>query len=129
MILNNWRTRQIDFVQAYPQAPIEVNNLYMKIPKGFEIEGATKDEYLLHIRCNIYVQVQAGRVWNKYLVSKLMDIGFKCSMVDESIFFCGKVIYALYMDDSILAGPNDDELDQVICDMKSTGLELTKEVT
>ena len=119
--------RQIDFVQAYPQAPIEVDNLYMKIPRGFEIEGAAKDEYLLHIKHNIYGQVQAGRVWNKYLVGKLTDILFKQSMVDKSIIFCGNVIYALYMDDSILAGPDDDKLDKVICDMKSTGLELTEE--
>ena len=96
----------------------------MKIPRGFEIEGAAKDEYLLHTRCNIYGQVQAGRVWNEYLVSKLMDIGFKHSMVDENIF---KVIYTLYADDSILAGPNDDKLNQIIHDMKSAGLELTKE--
>ena len=54
MILNSWKTRQIDFVQAYPQAPVKVNNIYMKIPRGFEIEGAAKDEYLLHIRPNIY---------------------------------------------------------------------------
>ena len=45
----------------------------------------------------------------------------------QSIFFHGKVIYTLYTDDSILAGPNDDELNQVICDMKSTSLELTEE--
>ena len=74
VILNKWKTRQIDFVQAYPQAPVEVDNLYMKIPRGFEIEGAAKDEYLLHIRRNIYGQVQAGRVWNKCLVGKLIDI-------------------------------------------------------
>ena len=78
MILNSWRTRQIDFFQVYPQAPVKVDNLYMKIPRGFEIEGAAKEEYLLHIRCNINGQLEAGRVWNKYLVSKLMDIGFKC---------------------------------------------------
>ena len=128
VILSNWKMRQIDFVQAYPQAPIEVNNVYMKIPRGFEIEGAAKNEYLLHIKCSIYGQAQAGRVWNKYLVGKLTDIGFKWSMVDESIFFCRNVIYALYTDDSILARPNDDELDIVIHDMQSTGLELTRKV-
>ena len=127
VVLNNWKTRQIDFVQAYPQAPVEVDNLYMKIRRGFEIEGAAKNEYLLHIKRNIYGQVQAGRVWNKYLVGKLTDIGFKQSMVDESVIFRGNVIYALYTDDSILAGPDDDELDKVIRDMQSTGLELTEE--
>ena len=41
--------------------------------------------------------------------------------------FRGNVIYALYTGDSILAGPDDNELNKVICNMKSTGLELTKE--
>ena len=63
----------------------------------------------------------------KYLVGKLTDIGFKQSMVDKTVIFCGNVIYALYTDDSILASPDDNELNKVLCNMKSTGLELTKE--
>jgi hypothetical protein len=34
-LLNQWYTRQIDFVMAYPQAPVECD-IYMKLPKGIE---------------------------------------------------------------------------------------------
>jgi hypothetical protein len=34
--MNNWCTKQIDYVLAYPQSPVE-NTLYMVIPKGFEL--------------------------------------------------------------------------------------------
>ncbi len=37
----------------------------------------------------------------------------------------GKAIYILYMDDSILTGPDLRELDKIIDDMKQVGLELT----
>jgi Reverse transcriptase (RNA-dependent DNA polymerase) len=33
-----WVTRQLDFVLAFPQAPVETD-LYVEIPKGFLIEG------------------------------------------------------------------------------------------
>jgi Reverse transcriptase (RNA-dependent DNA polymerase) len=39
-IICGWKSTQIDFVLANPQAPVECE-LYMKVPKGFEIEGVT----------------------------------------------------------------------------------------
>jgi Reverse transcriptase (RNA-dependent DNA polymerase) len=36
-LLQGWHTGQLDYVQAYPQADIEVD-LYMQIPKGFEVK-------------------------------------------------------------------------------------------
>ena len=39
-LLFSWHTRQVDFVLAYPQAPVETP-LYMAIPKGFTMaDGA-----------------------------------------------------------------------------------------
>ena len=40
-IINQWIWIQIDFVLAFPQAPIECK-MYMEIPQGFEIIGASK---------------------------------------------------------------------------------------
>jgi hypothetical protein len=45
--IQGWHTMQIDYVQAYPQADIEVD-LYMQIPKGFEVKGSTTDEFVLN---------------------------------------------------------------------------------
>jgi hypothetical protein len=42
-IINNYYTRQLNFVQAFPQADIE-RELYMKLPAGFSIEGITLTE-------------------------------------------------------------------------------------
>ena len=37
-ILSGMYTQHIDFVLAYPQAPIET--LYMEVPKCFEVQGS-----------------------------------------------------------------------------------------
>ena len=36
-VINKWHTKQLDYVLAFPQAPVE-REIYMTIPKGFEIE-------------------------------------------------------------------------------------------
>ena len=127
--VHNWRTTQLDYVLAYPQAPVE-REIYMEIPKGFEMESKSKSkkDYVLKLHRNVYGQKQAGRVWNKYLVDRLINqVGFKQSKVDECVFYRGNVIYVLYTDDSILAGPNQDDIDQAIADIKKAGLNITVE--
>ncbi|KAI2496437.1 hypothetical protein MHU86_18061 [Fragilaria crotonensis] len=118
--LHGWHTKQINFVQAFAQAPIE-KTLYMKIPAGitFECDDDPRD-YVLKIHRNIYGQKQAGRVWNQYLVSKLVvkKCGFKQSNVDKCVFYRGKTLYVLYTDDSLLAGSDKDEIDQIIWELQ-----------
>lgn len=127
VIIKGWKTRQIDYVLAYTQADAEWSDMYMKIPKGFQVQDAEQDEYLLKIEKNLYGGKQAGRVWNKHLVSRLQSIGFKQSKVDECVFFRGKTVYVLYTDDSILAGPDEKEIDKIIQDMKKANLDITVE--
>jgi hypothetical protein len=45
-------------------------------------------------------------VWNQYLVTKLIELGFKQSRVDECAFYRGETLYVLYTDDSLIAGPD-----------------------
>ena len=77
-------------------------------------------DYVLKLRHNVYGQKQAGRVWNQYLVTHLVN-------TLEYVFYRGNVIYVLYTDDSILAGPSQDEIDQAISDIKEAGLNITVE--
>jgi len=124
VLRNKWHTLQLDYVQAYPQAPAE-RDYYMEIPPG--MEGTETQGKVLKVEKNIYGQVQASRVWNQYLVEKLKSIGFKQSEHDECVFYKGNALYVLYTDDSILAGPDKNELEAIYEEMKSTGLDMTKE--
>ena len=126
--VHNWHTTQIDYVLAYPQAPVD-RELHMKIPKGFELDGVDNPkDYVLKLHKNVYGQKQGGRVWNKYLVDKLVNkVGFTQSLIDECVFYKGNVIYVLCTDDSTLAGPCKDEVDRVIQEIRDADLALTEQ--
>ena len=126
VLTNGWHTIQIDYVSAFPQAPIE-KVLYMNIPAGVAVEGKDPKEYVLRCNKNIYGQRQAGRVWNKFLIDKLKKIGFQQSKIDSCVLYRGRTIYVLYTDDSIIAGPCKDELNKTIEEIKRVGLDITLE--
>jgi hypothetical protein len=83
-ILKGWYNRQVDFVLAFPQAPVEVEqNIFLNFPKGYIFRnGVTKETHVLELKKNIYGTKQAGRVWNRYLEQGLKEIGFRPSAVD-----------------------------------------------
>jgi Reverse transcriptase (RNA-dependent DNA polymerase) len=73
-IINQWELQQLDFVQAFPQAPIQTE-LYMDLPKGYLVNNS-QYHYVIKLLRNVYGQKQAGRVWNEFLLDGLKEIGF-----------------------------------------------------
>ena len=112
-IINNWISVQIDFVLAFPQAPIECK-MYMEVPHGFEVEGAAPGEYVLLLLKNLYGQKQAGRVWFEHLRDGLTNIGFKQSKLNECVFVKDKVVLTIYVDDGILFGKRKKDISNII---------------
>jgi hypothetical protein len=86
VLRHNWKTKQLDYVLAFPQAPVE-RECYMRIPKGIVINAT--GEWALRVKRNIYGQKQAGRVWNEHLLHKLTSraVGFKQSKHDDCVFY------------------------------------------
>jgi hypothetical protein len=83
-ILQDWETRQIDFVLAFPQADVECN-LYMEIPPGLNVKGAKK-KYCLKLRKSIYGTKQAGGGWSKHLHKGLIELGYTVSKIDPCVY-------------------------------------------
>jgi Reverse transcriptase (RNA-dependent DNA polymerase) len=108
----NWATRQLDFILAYPQAPVKCD-LYMEVPRGHHLYIERK-RYAIKIKQNLYGQKQAGRVWNKYLTKTLTNNGFNQSQADECLFYFKQCIILIYVDDTIIAGPTDDNINEVV---------------
>lgn len=117
-VLNNWHTKQLDFVLAFLQAPVETD-LYMEIPQGFSVLSSDKVPYCIHILNNLYGQKQAGRVWNQHLTKGLIKIGFTQSETDPCIFWRASVVLVIYTDDTIVTGKVDSEVDKAIADIGS----------
>jgi hypothetical protein len=117
-LLNDWHTKQLDYVMAFPQANVE-RELYMEIPKGVRLQGVTNNkDYVLQLVRNLYGQKQTGRVWYQHLVRGLEKIGFTRSKIDECVFYYNKSILLVYVDDSILMGPDEQELKYLMKCMK-----------
>jgi hypothetical protein len=66
------------------------------------------------LRRILYGQKQAGRVWYLHLRKNLLKLGFKPSQHDECVFYYGKTISIVYTDDTILLGPDKDEIDHLV---------------
>ena len=115
--INNWHTRQLDFVMAFTQADVE-RELYMELPKRFTMPGTNityedRDKYVLKVVKNLYGQKQAGKVWYDHLRERLTTLGFKQSKHDECVFYYGSTIFVVYTDDTILIGPDQKEIDKI----------------
>ncbi len=67
-----WALRQVDFIMAYPQAPIKCD-MYMELPQGIRVSEGDSKDYVLKLLKNIYGQKQAGRMWNA-AVSLLLNL-------------------------------------------------------
>ena len=118
-LIFNWHTRQIDFVLAFPQADVECD-LFMELPRGLIFEGVHRSTHCVKLIKNLYGQKQAGRVWNEYLVKGLEAIDFIQSKVDECVFYKGKTILLVYVDDAILCGPSSEDIDAIIASLKNS---------
>jgi len=122
-----WKTRQIDYVLAFPQAPLD-KEMYMQIPRGVTIGDANSKTHVLKLHKNIYGTKFASRQWNHYLTKKLIEeVGFVQSKIDKCLFYKGNVLYVLYTDDSILVGPDDNEIEKIIELIKAADLKITDE--
>jgi hypothetical protein len=118
-----WALCQVNFVMAYPQAPIEMD-IYMELPQGIQTPYGNSKDHVLKLEKNIYGQKQAGRVWNSFLVDKLLSIGFTTSLIDDCVFFRNDIIFMVNVDDGIFMGNNDSVEDSMKSD--STKSDSTK---
>ena len=48
-LLLGWRSQQLDFVMAYPQAPAEMP-LYLRLPQGYKQKGMTRKSHMLKLK-------------------------------------------------------------------------------
>lgn len=115
--------KQVDFVMAFPQAPIE-NDMYMELPAGIRTKHGNSKDYVLQIVANLYGQKQGGRVWNQYLVDKLKSLGFDQSLVDECVFYRGTTIFILYVDDGIVLDLDERKLVTFVKELQDVGLNV-----
>jgi hypothetical protein len=93
----HWAFCQVDFFMVYPQAPIKMD-INMELPGGIHTKHGNSKDHVLKLLTNTYGQKQAGHVWTNHLVTKLQEINFKQSLIDDCVFYRDDVIFFVYVD-------------------------------
>ena len=123
-LINNWHMESIDFVLAYPQAPIKTD-IFMtppKVPLNFEIEDLPhrEDRYtkVYKLLQNLYGLKDAGRTWGQFLHKGLIDRGWKQSNIDSCLYTKKDIILVLYVDDACLLSPDKNLINTEIASLQ-----------
>ena len=90
--------------------------MYMDLPKGIETKYGNGKTHVLKLLKNLYGQKQAGRVWNQFLHERLLKLGFIQSAINECLYYCGLLLFIVYIDNGILASSNKKEIEKAIED-------------
>ena len=123
----NFKSRQVDFAQAFPQAPLN-EPVYMKIPQGwYLLDGKLEQhedpeyrdtEHCIKLLRNLYGCKQGARNWWKHLSSGLQQRGFKASSTNNCLYIRNDCILVLYTDDCLIFARDDKIIDHLIEDLR-----------
>ena len=115
-----WHSRQIDYVLAFSQAPIDTT-VYCHLPAGFHIEGGMKnEEYVIVLEKNLYGTKQAAANWFEMLRDNLIKEGFKQSIIDPCLFVKDDTIIVTYVDDCLIFSDEKEKIDKLLIQLKKT---------
>lgn len=115
-------TRQVDYVAAFCQSPIE-EDVYVDMPRGFAKEGT-----VLKLNKSWYGLKQSPQTFFKYLKGKLEQVGLQsCEEVDPCLFVSSKVICLVYVDDTLFFSPKVEYIDEIVNKLREADVDLEYE--
>ena len=114
VLANGWTTKQVDYTNAFTQAKLS-EEVYIESPKGFQRKDK-KDQVIKLIK-SLYGLRQAPKSFFDKLSAGLKERGFEQSNLDKCLFMKKDMICVVYVDDTILVGPNASDLNNVIASL------------
>jgi len=115
----NWNLHQMDVKNAFLQRTLE-EEVYMSLPPGHKKEGISN--LACRLKKSIYGLKQSPRAWYGKLNHFLLSCNFKMSLADSSLFTKhnsnGTTIVLVYVDDIIITGDNQNEIEGVKRNLK-----------
>ena len=82
---NDLELKQVDIKGAYLNGRLDDDDVYMRQPDGFIVEG--KEDLICKLNKSMYGLKQSGRVWHHTLRSELQKISFTPGEADTTVFF------------------------------------------
>ncbi len=121
--------RQADYVQAFPQAPLD-DPVFIQIPQGWKLDSTTgklvrveedpayrDSSNMIRLRRNLYGCKQASRNLYLHLTAGLTSRGFTQSTVDPCLYIRHDCIIILYTDDCCVFAHDSSVIKAVIADL------------
>lgn len=116
----NWCIRQLDIKNTFLHGVLNAV-VYMKQPPGFIDKQFPNHVCLLHK--SIYGLRQSPRTWFDDFSKALLELGFKRSRADTSMFIHyashGMTIFLIYVDDILVTGASNEFLSSLISHLNS----------
>jgi len=93
----------------------------MEIPTGYQTKdkNISRHTHVLKLLMSLYGLRQVGKNWFLRLKASLHLRGFVQSQIDPCLFYSATVVIVIYVDDAILCGLNQHDINQVIDSIKS----------
>ena len=118
-VQRNYKLIQFDVKTAFLNGDL-VDDVYMFPPEGMKFKEGT----VCKLEKALYGLKQASRQWNERIDSFLKSIKFQQSNADKCVYYrhsdASKVLLALYVDDGLLMGIDERELQSIISQLKAT---------
>ena len=121
ILANNWVTKQVDYTNAFAQAEL-AEEVYIESPRCFSRKD---NKNVLKLNNSLYGLKQAPKTFYEKLRDGLLERGFVQSMMDPCLFMKKDLICLIYVDDTIITGPNSQDIDDLI---KSLGVAKDEQV-
>ena len=107
----NWPIKQLDINNAFLQGTL-TEDVYMVQPSGFI--DRDRPNHVCKLNKALYGLKQAPRAWYTELKNYLLNLGFKNSIADASLFFYiandTYLFVLIYVDDIIITGNSDEKI-------------------
>lgn len=117
-VINNWKLRQVDINNAFLNGEL-TETVYIPQPEGFV--DTDHPRYVCKLKKALYGLKQALRAWFDKLRSVFESWNFCRAKSDTSLFFKQNenelIILLVYVDDIIVTGSNNVEIEQLICNL------------
>jgi Reverse transcriptase (RNA-dependent DNA polymerase) len=121
---NGWVTKQIDFSNAFVQAPLD-KDVYVVLPAMFmDTSGIDAKNLCLKLNKSLYGMREAPKLWNDWLSKALIKAEFKPSAEDPGVYYGRGMAIVVYVDDVLFYGPDESEMEKVIEELQYDDFEL-----